>query len=94
MHPAEKDDQPTVQAQTLEKDVEAHLKQYFSAHGNGLPSPGLYWRILPLLEKPLIELTLRATKGNQVKAATVLGINRNTLHKKIIELGIKVGQLS
>ncbi len=79
------------QAETLEKNVEAHLKQYFSAHGNGrLPPAGLYDRILPLLEKPLIEMTLRATGNNQVKAAYVLGINRNTLRKKIAELRIRI----
>ncbi len=77
------------QPSTLEKDIGAHLKQYFAAHTGGrLPPSGLYDRILPLLEKPLIEMTLAATGGNQVKAAYVLGINRNTLRKKISELGI------
>jgi two-component system nitrogen regulation response regulator GlnG len=79
---------------TLEKDVEAHLRQYFAAHsGDHPPPPGLYGRILPLVEKPLIEMTLRATGGNQLKAAYVLGINRNTLRKKISELGINVERL-
>ena len=78
---------------TLEKNVEEHLKNYFAAHceenfGDGLPPSGLYYRILPLVEKPLIEMTLAATGGNQLKAASVLGINRNTLRKKIAELGI------
>ena len=79
---------------TLEKNVEAHLRQYFAAHtGEELPPPGLYDRILPLVEKPLIEMSLRATGGNQVKAAFVLGINRNTLRKKIADLGIDVDLL-
>ncbi|MBY0406419.1 MAG: sigma 54-interacting transcriptional regulator, partial [Rickettsiales bacterium] len=82
---------------TLEKNVESHLRQYFAAHNgannNTLPPPGLYDRILPLVEKPLIEMTLRATAGNQVKAAFVLGINRNTLRKKITDLGIDVDML-
>jgi len=74
---------------TLEKNVEEHLRQYFAAHGHDqLPAPGLYDRILPLVEKPLLEMTLRATKGNQVKAAFILGLNRNTLRKRIAELGI------
>lgn len=74
---------------TLEKSVEAHLRQYFEAHSKeGLPPPGLYGRVLPLIEKPLIEMTLRATAGNQLKAAHVLGLNRNTLRKKIKELHI------
>lgn len=77
------------QRSTLEKNVEEHLRQYFAAHVNGqLPAPGLYGRILPLLERPLIEMTLRATGGNQVKAASILGINRNTLRKKMNELRI------
>jgi len=76
---------------TLEKDVEEHLRHYFAAHAQGeLPPAGLYDRILPLVEKPLIEATLRATGGNQVKTAFVLGINRNTLRKKIAELGISL----
>lgn len=87
------------QSVTLEKSVESHLRQYFSAHNsanneNALPPPGLYDRILPLVEKPLIEMTLRATGGNQIKAAFVLGINRNTLRKKIAELAIDVKEVS
>jgi two-component system nitrogen regulation response regulator GlnG len=80
---------------TIEQDVRSHLKLYFSTHGAGdLPAPGLYDRILPLLERPLIEMTLIATGGNQLKAAYVLGINRNTLRKKITELHIDVAQLT
>ena len=79
------------QTQTLQKDVEEHLRSYFAAHtGGALPPSGLYYRILPLVEKPLIEMTLHATEGNQLKAAYVLGINRNTLRKKITELGIQI----
>lgn len=74
----------------LQKNVETHLKRYFAAHGDALPPPGLYDRVLPLIEKPLIETTLRATGGNQVKTAHILGINRNTLRKKIAELGIRI----
>lgn len=51
---------------------------------------GLYNKMLVLLEKPLIETILRETDGNQIRAAQVLGINRNTLRKKISELGIKI----
>jgi two-component system nitrogen regulation response regulator GlnG len=74
---------------TLEKTVEAHLKRYFEAHET-LPPPGLYQRCMPLVERPLIEITLNAVGGNQIKAAHILGINRNTLRKKIGELKIKI----
>ena len=59
-------------------------------HGGTLPPPGLYDRIVREVEVPLIALTLAATRGNQLKAADVLGINRNTLRKKIRELDIPV----
>ena len=85
-----KDESAAAQGVTLEKNVEAHLRQYFATHASDdLPPSGLYGRILPLVEKPLIEMTLLATGGNQVKAAYVLGINRNTLRKKIAELNIR-----
>jgi two-component system nitrogen regulation response regulator GlnG len=74
----------------LSHSMESHLQTYFSAHGEGLPSPGLYERVLKEVERPLITLTLQATRGNQIKAADVLGLNRNTLRKKIRELNIPV----
>lgn len=70
--------------------VERHLKDYFRAHEGSLPAPGLHDRILREVERPLIILTLEATRGNQIKAAQVLGLNRNTLRKKIRELEIPV----
>ncbi len=70
--------------------VEGHLKDYFSAHGSDLPPAGLYERILKEVERPLIALTLGATRGNQLKAADLLGLNRNTLRKKIRDLNIPV----
>jgi two-component system nitrogen regulation response regulator GlnG len=82
------------QAQTLEEDVRTHLSRYFAAHAGQLPTSGLYSRILPLMEKPLIEITLQATAGNQLKAASILGINRNTLRKKITELRIDVSEFA
>ncbi len=70
--------------------VERHIKGYFAAHKGGLPSKGLYDRVLREVERPLISLTLGATRGNQIRAAHVLGLNRNTLRKKIRELDIQV----
>ncbi len=70
--------------------VERHLKDYFAAHKDGLPSAGLYDRVLREVERPLIALSLSVTRGNQIKAAELLGLNRNTLRKKIRELDIQV----
>ena len=66
------------------------MKKYFDAHPHELPPPGLYDRILKEVERPLITLSLMATRGNQIKAAQMLGLNRNTLRKKIRELGIEI----
>jgi two-component system nitrogen regulation response regulator GlnG len=70
--------------------VERHIKGYFAAHKGGLPAAGLYDRVLREVERPLIFLTLGATRGNQIRAAHLLGLNRNTLRKKIRELDIPV----
>ncbi|MBY6081347.1 MULTISPECIES: response regulator [Ruegeria] len=74
----------------LSSSVARHLRRYFDLHGNMLPPPGLYQRILREVEAPLIEIALDATGGNQAKCADLLGINRNTLRKKITDLDIQV----
>jgi len=76
--------------ETLSEAVERHLRDYFAAHKENLPPNGLYDRILADMERPLLALTLGATRGNQVKAAQLLGLNRNTLRKKIRELDVQV----
>jgi len=76
--------------QKLSASVEAHLKHYFSLHTGALPPPGLYEKIIREVERPLIMLSLQATGGNQLKTADLLGINRNTLRKKIRALDIEV----
>ena len=76
--------------ETLSKSVERHLNHYFTAHGGDLPPAGPYSRILREVERPLISRVLSATRGNQIKAAEVLGVNRNTLRKKIRDLDIEV----
>ncbi len=78
--------------ESVEGVVKGRLDDLFAAAGAELPEPGLYDRVLAEVERPLIQLTLKATKGNQIKAAAVLGINRNTLRKKIQLLGISTGR--
>ncbi len=77
-------------SEKLGASVERHLRRYFDLHGNMLPPAGLYARILREIELPLIEIALEATGGNQAKCADLLGINRNTLRKKITDLDIQV----
>lgn len=76
--------------ENLSQTSERIIKDYFDAHEDGLPPEGVYDRIMREVERPLIKVTLEATNGNQLKAAAILGINRNTLRKKIRELGIEV----
>ena len=74
--------------ETLSEALETHLARYFVGHGDALPPPGLYDRVLADVERPLLRATLAAVRGNQLRAAELLGINRNTLRKKLTSLGI------
>lgn len=76
----------------FEAAVSRRLASEFAAASPDLPEAGLYDRLLAEVERPLIEQALHATRGNQIRAAAVLGINRNTLRKKIQTLGIKTGR--
>lgn len=78
------------EAKSLSTAVEQHLTRYFAAHEGTLPPSGLYDRVLREVERPLITLALSATRGNQIRASALLGLNRNTLRKKIRELDIEV----
>ncbi len=80
----------TAEPDRLGDAVERHLRRYFELLGNELPPPGLYQRILREMERPLIEILLDASGGNQARCAEILGINRNTLRKKITALDIRV----
>ncbi|MFL5268905.1 MAG: nitrogen regulation protein NR(I) [Stellaceae bacterium] len=88
--PPSSDPAETSVGEGLAAAVERHIKGYFAAHKGGLPAAGLYDRVLREIERPLIVLTLGATRGNQIRAAHLLGLNRNTLRKKIRELDIPV----
>jgi two-component system nitrogen regulation response regulator GlnG len=70
--------------------MERHLARYFAEFGNGLPPDGLHERILREVEIPLMIAALAATNGNQLRAADLLGINRNTLRSKIRNYGLKI----
>jgi two-component system nitrogen regulation response regulator GlnG len=74
----------------LSDAVERHLAEYFSGFRDTLPPPGLYHRILREIEGPLIGAALAATRGNQIRAAELLGVNRNTLRKKVRDLELMV----
>jgi two-component system, NtrC family, nitrogen regulation response regulator GlnG len=88
--PASAAAEPAEVDESLGAAVERQLRTFFAAHRDGLPAAGLYDRVLREVERPLISLTLAATRGNQIKAAQLLGLNRNTLRKKIHELDIQV----
>lgn len=81
-----------ISGEGLAGTVDRHLEKYFIAHKSTLPASGLYERILREIERPLISRTLAATKGNQIKAAEILGINRNTLRAKIRKLDVRVAR--
>jgi two-component system nitrogen regulation response regulator GlnG len=75
---------------SLAEWMESYLGDYFAGFGEALPPPGLYDRILRDVESPLITAALAATRGNQIRAADLLGLNRNTLRKKIREHKIRI----
>jgi two-component system nitrogen regulation response regulator GlnG len=82
--PAASEQEPLVQA------VERHIRQFLAASRDGMPMRDIYDRVIAEVERPLIQMTLASTKGNQIKAAAMLGLNRNTLRKKIRDLEIPV----
>jgi two-component system nitrogen regulation response regulator GlnG len=79
--------------QTLSTSVELHLAKLFRDYGDQLPPPGLYYRVMREMQAPLIAAALTATRGHQIKAAELLGLNRNTLRRKIIDLDVRFRRL-
>jgi two-component system nitrogen regulation response regulator GlnG len=76
----------TAAAVPVEADFEGALEHWL---GEAAPRPGeLYHAALAAFERPLFEHALRETGGNQLQASRLLGINRNTLRKRLGELGI------
>ena len=81
--------QVSAEALPLEEAVRRRLAELLQADATATPSD-LHALLISAVERPLIEVVLERAGGNQVKAAEMLGINRNTLRKKITELGIEV----
>jgi two-component system nitrogen regulation response regulator GlnG len=77
-------------SEPLSRAVERHIRQFLAARGDGAMPSDIYDRVLAEVERPLITMTLAMTRGNQIKAASMLGLNRNTLRKKIRDLEIPV----
>ena len=75
---------------TIAEFIENHLSGYIASFGETLPPPGMYERIIREVESPLITAALAATHGNQLRAAELLGINRNTLRTRIRELDLQL----
>ncbi len=88
--PAEAASEGTPANEPLGRAVERHIRQFLSAYRDGIAPADMYDRVLAEVERPLIQMTLAATRGNQIKAAAMLGLNRNTLRKKIRDLEIPV----
>lgn len=82
-------DKTVLQQFSLEDLVQTKLETFIE-ETDGYDVDGLYPIVIERIERPLIKLVLKKTRGNQVKAAEILGINRNTLRKKINNLKIKV----
>jgi two-component system, NtrC family, nitrogen regulation response regulator GlnG len=74
----------------LVRAVERHIRAFLTSHDGAAAPTDIYDRVIAEVERPLIRLTLAATRGNQIKAAAMLGLNRNTLRKKIRDLDIPV----
>lgn len=81
---------PSSGAQSLTEFLDGHLARYFAGFGRSLPPAGVYDRFLSELEGPLLRATLTATRGNQIKASELLGINRNTLRSKLKDRQVQV----
>ena len=75
---------------TLENLIDKRISKFISSINDNVTKTNVYDDFIKTVEKPLIENILDYTRGNQIKASSILGLNRNTLRKKISELGVTV----
>ena len=80
---------PVASGEGFNASMERAIGDLFRSFGSASPQVGLYHRVLHDLEAPLIAATLALTRGNQIRAAEILGLNRNTLRKKIRDLNLR-----
>lgn len=73
---------------SLAQSVELHLKDFFATNGTTIPISGLYQTVIEEVERTIISYTMSFCDNNQSKAANILGINRNTLRKKIEQFNL------
>ncbi len=76
--------------ESLSSLIESYLIVYFQQEENAMDLKNLHPTLIQAVEKPLIHIVLKHTQYNQKQAAEILGLNRNTLRKKIITLGVEV----
>lgn len=86
--PSPKSQVPSAETGGLAATVEAHLRAYFAAHEDERPAGNLYDRVVQAVEEPLLRVVMEACGDNQLRAAALLGLNRNTLRKKIRAHGL------
>ncbi|GAA4483170.1 nitrogen regulation protein NR(I) [Gluconacetobacter asukensis] len=89
-HDQEAETSEILAKEPLADAVARHIRHFLAAGQDGMPLHDIYDRVIAEVERPLIQMTLAATRGNQIKAAAMLGLNRNTLRKKIRDLEIPV----
>ncbi len=70
---------------SLEKSTKKLLKDYFKYIGDASQARDVYTNVMVQVEKPMLKIVMKKAGGNKSKAAKMLGMNRNTLHKKLIQ---------
>jgi len=73
--------------QSLDEAVTRSLEKYFRDL-DGTPPSSIYDMVLRAVERPMLEVVMRQASGNQLRASEMLGINRNTLRKKLQQYGL------